>query len=1113
MSKRVKIYSQRIGGVGPYGAEGETGVSRAWDQIGERYVVLKEPAPDSSVAQEAAETAIRLSRQLGDSGFLAAQDVIVEGGHISGYTFPLIEPGSLTAAADELDDKDLLTIYLSVCQAVAYLHGLDYVHCDIKPGNILVERTSGGVRSYVIDLDFAVRRGSQFLTNFQGAPPFIPPELKAGKPLSEASDVFSFGKLLEVMTPGMRRAELIALIMLLSGKCTTVDPSQRPQSFWDVHDDLLRLYDATFGPAEHDVLPPPLRDTGVRLRINSLRRHIDDSEGQWRGLCVVAGTAGVGKSKIMREFALERQIAGEETIRITELQSLGELIDLLNSRMKKPRAVRTANQRILWVTAETSPDCGFAPDDLLRLHSAACGLQAVLLLEQRGPVAALPSDEMRTVWIKPFGLRECIIASSHLQNDPSVSSVNGQALLLATAGNPWLLRQCLSARLSGPRRNQGDEPVNFDCLGAPVVAFWKSLFDELPPPQRAFLERASVFHSEFAPAWTAEAETSPDALVQEAEVLVSAGWLQRTGPIAGERRYQFAGRTARNFVREQVVAGDLRSRAANALALVSRWDGSDKPSLCTIGELRRVAGMHDGEPSGNALWKTRRGLDDTKLATLALLTEYRRMRTRGNGDLASLAAGISDGFAELGLVRRRKRWAAAAFSRMQAPARGGDLSINDAQFLCHLYELSGELESEEEDLTRILDANGVSDAHVKGYLLSELGTLYFYKSKWKEANDYYLQAHHLLERSAPRSDEHVRNLNRLGLTLMRTGHLTPARKRLELSLALARELGYHHITRRSLGNLSILERDCGNPQAALTNSRLALQAYRSARDASGYLRALPDRVMCLVDLGQGYLAARTAQLAVWLANLHSYPVELRHALNNLGWILMMQGETGDARAQLEAAVRVHAETGDALWAVRSKLNLAWTFLLAGDLDRAEEYCRSGLAQIEEHDDLHGRCEARRILAQTAIMKEDFKAAEDHLVLIPKDDPHLSPRDQAEMSLAWLNLYLWRAQLIEAERLIEDLLSNPIVENVHPMRCDFGRMRGMLYTLQENYDRSLDVLMATASECRRGGRIDKLIDTMIALVFLAQRMHNWTVGRGYLETVTKLTKSMRSQLEL
>lgn len=1106
----MKIYSQQISNFHALREGGEASISRAWDMIGQHEVVFTPCAGGTPEQRKRAETIIRLSRQLGDSGFLAAEDVLLEGEEIAGYTFPLIETGDLKETADNLDDPVLLSVLKTVCQSLAHLHSLDYLHCDIKPDNILIERTGEGVRPFVIDLGLAARRGEQNVTTIKGTVPFIAPEHLAGKALTETADIYSFGKVLEFLGQGIRTRELRQSVHRLSQECCTADPSERPQSFLDVHDALRRLQTGVFGSSDDIILSPPLRDTGVRLRVNSLRQRIADPEGQWCGVCLVTGDAGVGKSKILREFALERQLAGDETVRFVGVESLAELADFVNSRVTRPqrRGVRT---RALWIAAETSRGCALSSDALLRLHSAVCGRQAVLLLEYRGALNDLPSSDIRSVRIKPFGLRECIVASSHLQDDPSVSPINGQALLIASAGNPSLLRECLKIRLTSPRTDRSAEPVNFDRLSSPIVDYWRRQFETLTPPLRAVLEDASVFHADFDPVWIAGCSSTDSDVARSLEGLMAAGWLTRNHGQVASGRLQYVCRTARNFVRQQLGDNELTARAEHLLTWVPQLQGSGAPSSATIWELHRIAGCINSAPSAQTLWQDRRGLDDTKLAALALLKEYRASRRSRGARALSLATGISNAFSELGSVRRRKRWAAAAFGNMQMPVRGRDLTIGDALLLCHLFELSGELESKRRALTTVLNEDEFVDAHVKGYLLSELGTLQLYRSEWNQAKDLYLQAHHLLERAAPTSAEYVRNLNRVGLSLMRTGHYPAARKRLELCRALAEKLGFDHIARPSLGNLAILEHDLGDPQAAMQNSRRVLQSYRSARDASGYLRALPDRVICLVDLGQGYLALRAAQLSVWLANLHSMRVELRHALNNLGWILMMQGEAGRAYQQLQAAVQGYAQWGDTISTVRAQLNLAWTFLLAGELERAEEYCLSGLDHTEAREDLHGHCEAYRILAQTAIMKEDYRMAEDHLSNVPREDPRLSPRDRTETSLAWLNLRLWQADIIEAERLGDELAANPIVENVHPMACDFGRMRGMLYTLRGDYDRALEILSATSSVCRGGGRIDKLIDTMIALIFLAQRMHNWAVGERYLQTVTKITDTMKRQL--
>jgi len=90
------------------------------------------------------------------------------------------------------------------------------------------------------------------------------------------------------------------------------------------------------------------------------------------------------------------------------------------------------------------------------------------------------------------------------------------------------------------------------------------------------------------------------------------------------------------------------------------------------------------------------------------------------------------------------------------------------------------------------------------------------------------------------------------------------------------------------------------------------------------------------------------------------------------------------------------------WVARTKLNIAWNYLIADCPTEAETQCLSAVEEIEKQKDLHGRCEAFRILAQAAVMREDITVAETYLGRVSNDVPLLSPRDQAETALARLN---------------------------------------------------------------------------------------------------------------
>jgi len=329
--------------------------------------------------------------------------------------------------------------------------------------------------------------------------------------------------------------------------------------------------------------------------------------------------------------------------------------------------------------------------------------------------------------------------------------------------------------------------------------------------------RASVFHEDIPAPLLAGPGTLIDEGVRRAAMLVEHGWLKRISADGDIPSYQFICRSARNFVRDQCSRKCLKEWAGDALA---RSSESQNGSLLTAGdawELHRLASLYSGAPSAQQLWHSRRGIADSKLATYALLQAYRRGRAGGGENLALLASTICDGFAEIGSIRRRSagpRWR----STTATAARCRHITERGA-FPLRVHELSRKLPAQRATLTALLDGEGIADGHVRGYLLSELGTVELMQSVYDAASARYFEAHHLLEDTAPESAEYVRNLNRLGLVLMRIGHFAAARKHLERCRKLAQQSNFDVIARLALGNLVILERAMGDPQAAARASR------------------------------------------------------------------------------------------------------------------------------------------------------------------------------------------------------------------------------------------------------------------------------------------------------
>jgi serine/threonine-protein kinase len=102
----------------------------------------------------------------------------------------------------------LVEVFIKAADALASLHALGYVHCDLKPNNILVDAATGNVK--VIDLGQAARIGTA-KSRIQGTPDYIAPEQVKLKPVSPRTDVYNFGATMYWTLTGERAPTLYTI--------------------------------------------------------------------------------------------------------------------------------------------------------------------------------------------------------------------------------------------------------------------------------------------------------------------------------------------------------------------------------------------------------------------------------------------------------------------------------------------------------------------------------------------------------------------------------------------------------------------------------------------------------------------------------------------------------------------------------------------------------------------------------------------------------------------------------------------------------------------------------------------------------------------------------------
>ena len=84
---------------------------------------------------------------------------------------------------------DVLLVFRMVASGLNAMHQHGYVHCDIKPNNILLN-ANGAIK--IIDLGQSCRIGTT-KPRIQGTPDYIAPEQVKRKPLGPKTDIFNLG--------------------------------------------------------------------------------------------------------------------------------------------------------------------------------------------------------------------------------------------------------------------------------------------------------------------------------------------------------------------------------------------------------------------------------------------------------------------------------------------------------------------------------------------------------------------------------------------------------------------------------------------------------------------------------------------------------------------------------------------------------------------------------------------------------------------------------------------------------------------------------------------------------------------------------------------------------
>jgi protein kinase-like protein/AAA ATPase-like protein len=389
-----------------------------------------------------------------------------------------------SASGRPLPLTDSLRIGSHVCRALESVHASAITHCDVKPGNILLDENGD---AHLADFGLAVSTavGPQF--GIVGTPAYIAPEQIASSTGGASADLYSLGCVLYELTTGRppfvgepasdvlvqhhavqpvppmeRNPAIPRLLSDLILKLLEKQPSARPASAGDVGaalEGMLRSPGVS-GPSESLSTAPDRQRSAPELPLVGRERELEALDQALSrvcdsspGLVLLSGEAGSGKSRLAATFREHATALGcivlsgtGDELRMASYRPLVEALAPLAGHLSELAPMHAELLRDFLYRGQGTHLDRLTPRGSQRDHLPAAVFALLSAVAKRRPLVLLLED-LHAVDISSLELVEGI-ASALLEG---AAIGGGSALLVVVSTRPPVdeRRRSLVAALRG----------------------------------------------------------------------------------------------------------------------------------------------------------------------------------------------------------------------------------------------------------------------------------------------------------------------------------------------------------------------------------------------------------------------------------------------------------------------------------------------------------------------------------------------------------------------------------------------------------------------------------------------------------------------------------------